>query len=233
MAAMYSRDANRPELLADPVDHILLPLRQPAPLAPPANHPFTPAELAAPNEAAAAASGVVLLDGRCCVAHRHDDGLAIDETVILMTPLFIPVETPNTGTGGCSRMTVSPTATMAETARSPASSSSRLLDARTVEIDSSSSPMKSTDSPSRMTFFRPSPPSEAADSSGMASSEAAEEASDSAPIRWASSAESPWTRGSSRVGSTEYPAEFGTTCTNSTNSAIHSCPIPGLAKGQQ
>ena len=36
--------------------------------------------------------------------------VAIGETVILMTPLFIRIETPAKGRGGCSRMTASPTA---------------------------------------------------------------------------------------------------------------------------
>ena len=37
--------------------------------------------------------------------------LAIGETVILTTSLFIAIETPTKGTGGCHQMTVSPTAT--------------------------------------------------------------------------------------------------------------------------
>ena len=37
--------------------------------------------------------------------------VAVGETVILMTPPFIPIETPTKGRGGYSRMTVSPTAT--------------------------------------------------------------------------------------------------------------------------
>ena len=35
--------------------------------------------------------------------------LAVGETVILLTPLFIHIETPTNGRGGCSRMTVSST----------------------------------------------------------------------------------------------------------------------------
>ena len=41
--------------------------------------------------------------------------LAIGETVILTTPLFIAIETPTKGTGGCHQMTVSPTANSART----------------------------------------------------------------------------------------------------------------------
>ena len=37
-------------------------------------------------------------------------GVAVGETVILLTPLFIPIETPTKVTGGCHQMTVSPTA---------------------------------------------------------------------------------------------------------------------------
>ena len=36
--------------------------------------------------------------------------LAAGETVILRHPFFIPIETPNEGRGGSSRMTLSPTA---------------------------------------------------------------------------------------------------------------------------
>ena len=45
--------------------------------------------------------------------HRR---LAVGDTVILMTPIFIPIETPTKCRGGCSRMTVSPTASAAPAA---------------------------------------------------------------------------------------------------------------------
>ena len=37
--------------------------------------------------------------------------VAVGETVIYWRPLHIPIKTPTKGRGGCSRMTVSPTAT--------------------------------------------------------------------------------------------------------------------------
>ena len=41
--------------------------------------------------------------------------LAVGETVILLHPLFTPIEKPTEGRGGCSRMTVSPTAARVRT----------------------------------------------------------------------------------------------------------------------
>ena len=52
-----------------------------------------------------------LVASRCLRLLHAASTLAVGETVLLMTPLFIPIETPTEGRGGCSRMTeLSPTA---------------------------------------------------------------------------------------------------------------------------
>ena len=61
--------------------------------------------------AGAAAAGQRRALGACCssVPAKTATLIAIDQTVILTAPpCFIPVETPGEGTGGCSRMRVSP-----------------------------------------------------------------------------------------------------------------------------